>query len=57
MKFLRIFFIGILIVSAVLSFIVMSPFLLLYWFIWAKDQRDATEMVRAAIAKRSGIEK
>lgn len=54
MKFLRILFVGILLVSAAFSIVLMSPFLLLYWWMWLKDQHDAEELVRAAIAKRAG---
>lgn len=53
MKFLRIIFVVILVASAVFSIIIMFPFLLLYWWVWARDERIADEMVRAALARRS----
>lgn len=57
MKFLRFLLVGIFVLSAALSVVLMSPFLLLYWWIWAKGKRDGTKMVSAALAKRAQTEK
>jgi hypothetical protein len=51
---LRFLFIGILVVLAAFSFVLMSPFLLLQWWLLKKDEQAARELVRDALAKRGG---
>lgn len=53
MKSIRIVFVCILVFSAVVSIIIMWPFLLMYWWVAVKNERYAAEMVRAAVAKRA----
>jgi hypothetical protein len=50
---LRFLFVAILVVLAVFSFVLMSPFLLLQWWLLKKDEQAATELVREALAKRA----
>ncbi|MHA4736809.1 hypothetical protein [Dyadobacter sp. MSC1_007] len=50
---LRFLFVGILVVTAAFSFVLMSPFLLLQWWLLKKDEQEAAELVRDALEKRA----
>ncbi len=52
LKIVRIVLIIVLAVGAAISAVAMSPFLLLRWWIWKQNERNAAKAVHAALAKR-----